>query len=113
MRSSSALPPSSQPPVQAEIAPLSMPAFRRLGERHLARHFHAVRLSRAQRPDLTAARERGEIAAVPIHSFARMLAAALKEAALMIATAEKPAEARAAAKDSAHQLLSGLLADSG
>ena len=58
MRSPSALPPSSQPPVQAEIAPLSMPAFRRLGERHLARHFHAVLLSRAQRPDLTAARER-------------------------------------------------------
>ena len=58
MRSSSALPPSSQPPVQAEIAPLSMPAFRRLGERELARHFNAVRLSRAQRPDLTGARER-------------------------------------------------------
>jgi hypothetical protein len=35
-----------------------MPAFRRLGERELARQFHGVRLSRAQRPDLTAARER-------------------------------------------------------
>jgi len=58
LRSPSALPPSSQPPVRAEIAPLSMPAFRRLGERELSRHFHAVRLSRAQRPELTAARER-------------------------------------------------------
>ena len=58
MRPSSVLPPSSQSLVQAEIAPVSMPAFRRLGEDQLARHFHAVRLSRAQRPDLTAARER-------------------------------------------------------
>jgi 1-acyl-sn-glycerol-3-phosphate acyltransferase len=39
-------------------SPLALPAFRRFGERRLARHFHAVRLSRAQRPDLTAARER-------------------------------------------------------
>jgi len=37
---------------------VAMPAFRRLGERHLARHFHAVRLSRSQRPDLTAAGDR-------------------------------------------------------
>src|SRR6202043_1313271 len=61
VRSPSALPPSSQPPVQAEIAPLSMPAFRRLGDRELSRHFHAVRLSRAQRPDLTTARERPRV----------------------------------------------------
>lgn len=57
MRSSSALPPSSRPPVP-EISPLAMPAFRRHGERLLARSFHAVRLSRSQRPDFTAARER-------------------------------------------------------
>jgi 1-acyl-sn-glycerol-3-phosphate acyltransferase len=35
-----------------------MPVFRRHGERFLARSFHAVRLSRSQRPELTAARER-------------------------------------------------------
>ncbi|HVR07927.1 MAG TPA: lysophospholipid acyltransferase family protein [Thermoanaerobaculia bacterium] len=40
-------------------SPLALPAFRRFGGGGgLARHFHAVRLSRSQRPDLTAARER-------------------------------------------------------
>ena len=58
MSPSSALPPPSRPPVQREISPLAMPAFRRHGERLLARGFHALRLSRSQRPDLTAARER-------------------------------------------------------
>lgn len=57
MSPSSALPPPRSP-VPAEILPLAMPAFRRHGERLLARSFHAVRLSRSQRPDLTAARER-------------------------------------------------------
>jgi 1-acyl-sn-glycerol-3-phosphate acyltransferase len=47
------------PPVDAAApSPLALPAFRRLGERRLARHFHTLRLSRSQRPDLTAARER-------------------------------------------------------
>lgn len=51
--------PSRQPPGPIpETATLSTTAFRRHGEPRLARHFHAVRLSRAHRPDLTAARER-------------------------------------------------------
>jgi 1-acyl-sn-glycerol-3-phosphate acyltransferase len=59
--STSASSPSPHPAVDAAAAapsPLALPAFGHSGERHLARHFHAVRLSRAQRPDLTAARER-------------------------------------------------------
>jgi 1-acyl-sn-glycerol-3-phosphate acyltransferase len=56
---SSSLPPQPHPSVAvAAPSPLGLPAFRRLGERQLAQHFHAVRLSRSQRPDLTAARER-------------------------------------------------------
>jgi len=58
---------------------------------------------------LTAARERGEIADVPIGAVARMLAAALKEAAVMIAVAEDPARARADARETARRLVSGLL----
>jgi AcrR family transcriptional regulator len=58
---------------------------------------------------LTAARDRGEITDVPIKSLARMLAAALKEAAVMIATAEDATQARAAANESARQLITGLL----
>jgi len=38
-----------------------------------------------------------------------MLVAALKEAAMMIATAENPAKARATANESARQLIAGLL----
>ncbi len=57
---------------------------------------------------LTAARQRGEITDVPIASLARMLAAALKEAAVMIATSDDPAEARAAAKAGARELVRGL-----
>jgi AcrR family transcriptional regulator len=59
---------------------------------------------------LTAAQDRGEIADAPIESLARMLAAALKEAARTIAAAEDPAAARARANDSARRLLAGLLA---
>jgi 1-acyl-sn-glycerol-3-phosphate acyltransferase len=56
---SSASPPSPDPAVDEKTpSPLALPAFRRLGERHLARRFHAVRLSRSQRPDVTAVRER-------------------------------------------------------
>ncbi len=59
---------------------------------------------------LTAARARGEIATAPPEPLARMLAAALKEAAITIATAEDPAAAREAARESARQLIAGLLA---
>jgi AcrR family transcriptional regulator len=59
---------------------------------------------------LLAAWDRGEISARPSGSLARMLAAALKEAAVMIATAEEPASARASAKESARHLIGGLLA---
>jgi AcrR family transcriptional regulator len=52
---------------------------------------------------------RGELAEAPIPSLARMLAAALKEAAVIIATAEHPADARKAAQDSSRKLIRGLL----
>jgi AcrR family transcriptional regulator len=58
---------------------------------------------------LTAARGRGEIGPVPIEPIARMLAAALKEAGVMIATAEDPAAARIKAGDAARQLIRGML----
>jgi AcrR family transcriptional regulator len=58
---------------------------------------------------LIAARDRGELADPPIASLARMLAAALKEAGVMIATAEDPAQARADASESARRLIGGLL----
>jgi AcrR family transcriptional regulator len=62
---------------------------------------------------LTAAQARREIAAAPIESLSRMLAAALKEAAVMIARAEDPVAARAAARDSARHLVGGMLGPSG
>ncbi len=59
---------------------------------------------------LTAARDRGEIVTAPMEPLARMLAAALKEAAMTIATADDPATAREAARESARHLLAGLRA---
>jgi AcrR family transcriptional regulator len=58
---------------------------------------------------LTAARDRGEIADPPIEPLARMLAAAMKEAGVMIATAEDPDRARAGASDGVERLIGGLL----
>jgi AcrR family transcriptional regulator len=58
---------------------------------------------------LVAAQERGEIGEVPIESMARMLAAALKEAGVMIATADDPVVARVEAGRSAERLIGGLL----
>jgi 1-acyl-sn-glycerol-3-phosphate acyltransferase len=40
------------------LSPRLVNAFSRYGERYLARHFHAVRLARAQRPDAAALRGR-------------------------------------------------------
>jgi AcrR family transcriptional regulator len=57
---------------------------------------------------LSAARDRGEIAIEPTVPLARMLAAALKEAALTIATAEDPDTTRDAARESARHLIAGL-----
>lgn len=58
---------------------------------------------------LTSARADGEIdRSVPILATARMLAAALKEAGVMIATAPDAAKARAEASASTHRLLAGL-----
>jgi 1-acyl-sn-glycerol-3-phosphate acyltransferase len=37
------------------VSPLLVSLFGRYGERHLSRHFNSVRLSKSQRPDLTAA----------------------------------------------------------
>ena len=58
---------------------------------------------------LTAARERGEIGPAPIEPLARMLAAALKEAGVMIATSEDPAAARIQAGEAARRLMTGML----
>jgi AcrR family transcriptional regulator len=61
---------------------------------------------------LSAASERGEIRPdLPISSLARMLGAAFKEAGIMIATADDPAQARALASKSAGQLIAGLRLD--
>jgi AcrR family transcriptional regulator len=58
---------------------------------------------------LAAAREDGEIPSdLPVDALARMLAAALKEAGVMIATSPDPAKARAEASAGAQRLLDGL-----
>jgi AcrR family transcriptional regulator len=56
------------------------------------------------------AEDRGALAAKPTAPLARMLAAALKEAAVIVATAEDPDQARRAAAESLRQLITGLLA---
>jgi AcrR family transcriptional regulator len=61
------------------------------------------------RASLTAAYERGEIANPPLEPLVRMLAAAFKEAGVMIATADDPEQARAEASESARHLFAGLL----
>lgn len=58
---------------------------------------------------LTDARDRGEIIDVPIESLSRMLAAALKEAGVLIATASDPVTARNQASVTARYLIGGLL----
>jgi AcrR family transcriptional regulator len=59
---------------------------------------------------LTMAQADGEIdPTIPIVAMARMLAAALKEAGMMISTAADPALARAEAGAGAQRLISGLL----
>jgi AcrR family transcriptional regulator len=60
---------------------------------------------------LTAAQARGEIAGLPVAPLSRMLAAALKEAGMVIASSADPVTARAEASESARYLLSGLLTD--
>lgn len=57
---------------------------------------------------LVAACERGEILPAPLGPLARMLAAALKEAAMMIATADDPVATRQAVHESARHLIAGL-----
>ena len=57
---------------------------------------------------LLAARERDQILTPPMQALARMLAAALKEAAMFIATAEDPAAAREAVRESVRRLIAGL-----
>jgi AcrR family transcriptional regulator len=61
---------------------------------------------------LIVAQAEGEIGpTIPIDATARMLAAALKEAGVMISTAPDPARARAEASAGAQRLVSGLLSD--
>jgi AcrR family transcriptional regulator len=59
---------------------------------------------------LAAARERGELADPPTESLARLLAAAMKEAGVIIATATDPNRARAEASEGVRRLISGLMA---
>jgi AcrR family transcriptional regulator len=59
---------------------------------------------------LAAARDRGELAGPPTESLARLLAAAMKEAGVIIATATDPVEARADASEGVRRLISGLMA---
>ena len=47
-----------QPPQPADVAPLALADLGRAGAHLLGRHFGAIRLSRSQRPNLTAARQR-------------------------------------------------------
>ncbi|HEY1450824.1 MAG TPA: TetR/AcrR family transcriptional regulator [Solirubrobacteraceae bacterium] len=56
-----------------------------------------------------AALERGEVAEAPIEPLARMLAAAMKEAGVMIATAEDREAARVEAVEGARRLIAGLV----
>jgi AcrR family transcriptional regulator len=59
--------------------------------------------------NLAAAQADGEISpTLPTLTLARLLAAALKEAGVMIATASDPARARADANESARHLIAGL-----
>jgi hypothetical protein len=68
--------------------------------------------ARWRRPVLESQCGYGEIRPdLPIGSLARMLGAAFKEAGIMIATADDPAQARALASKSAGQLIAGLRLD--
>ena len=59
MSPSSAVPPSQHPlPHEKDVPPLAIGSARGHCESRLARHFHGVRLSRARRPNFTAARQR-------------------------------------------------------
>jgi hypothetical protein len=58
---------------------------------------------------LTDAYDRGELAEEPIAPLARMLAAALKEAAITIAKAGGSPASRTAATNSSRKLIGGLL----
>ena len=58
---------------------------------------------------LATAFARGELAEPPTPALARMIAAALKEAAVLIAASADPAADRAAARRGAAQLINGLL----
>jgi AcrR family transcriptional regulator len=59
---------------------------------------------------LAAARERDELADPPTESLARLLAAAMKEAGVIIATAADPASARANTSEGVRRLIAGLMA---
>lgn len=58
---------------------------------------------------LAAAQKKGQIPEQPLEPLARMLVAALKEAGVMIATADDPKQARADAGESVRYLIGGLL----
>ncbi len=60
---------------------------------------------------LAEALQRGEIDEQPTPALGRMIAAALKEAAVLIATSPDPAADRAAARRGASRLLNGLLSE--
>jgi len=58
---------------------------------------------------LRAARERDELIDCPVGPLARLMAAALKEAGIMIATAADPVAARVQATEAVRSLLGGVL----
>jgi AcrR family transcriptional regulator len=88
------------------------PAFFRItadGPAVLGWDYLVAQTSRLIELALTDARDRGEIIDVPIEPLSRMLAAALKEAGVLIATASDPVAARNQTSVTARHLIGGLL----
>ncbi len=92
------------------------PAFTRItadGPAVLGWDYLVAQTSQLIEISLTDARDRGEIIDVPLGPLSRMLAAALKEAGVIIATAPDAAVARDQADQTARHLIAGLLTPPG
>lgn len=100
---------------EAYLDACAEPAFFRItadGPAVLGWDYLVAQTSRLIEIGLTDARDRGEIIDVPLEPLSRMLAAALKEAGVIIATASDPVAARNQASLTAGHLVSGLLSGS-
>lgn len=100
---------------EAYLDACAEPAFFRItadGPAVLGWDYLVAQTSRLIEVGLTDARDRGEIIDVPLEPLSRMLAAALKEAGVIIATASDPVAARNQASVTAGHLVSGLLSGS-